>query len=221
MAHKPGTGNSCLSASTTLGAMMRSHSRNPRRSPGRVLEESALGKLGFEMRRRALPAAEQQKQDELLHKASISGSVPDLEAALAAGANPDARTTSGWTPLILAVWNERIYAARRLIAAGADVNAKANDGRTALMLASYKKDGSYLSLILSTGRADVDARDNEGWCALMLAAKDNCVENIRMLKGVGAERDQANLESALGVAERAGHFESASVLREHLAPRWL
>lgn len=51
-----------------------------------------------------------------------NGDIAVLEQALSASAPVDERNAQGQTALLVAVWNDDVEAARRLIAAGADVN---------------------------------------------------------------------------------------------------
>ncbi len=53
-------------------------------------------------------------------------------ALLQRGANPNARTDKGWTPLIKAVWRDSAPVVRLLLEGGADPRHRDRRGKTAL-----------------------------------------------------------------------------------------
>lgn len=61
--------------------------------------------------------------DKQLQDASRLGSLVDVDAALAYGADPNHRDDSGYTPLFYAAQGNSPDCIRRLVAHGADVNA--------------------------------------------------------------------------------------------------
>lgn len=77
------------------------------------------------------------------------------------------RTENGWTPLIVACFNEHTELAAALLKAGADPNATGHKGTSVLMYAktplmSYEApDTSLLDLLIEAG-ADVSKRDSHG-----------------------------------------------------------
>jgi len=73
--------------------------------------------------------------DISIHEAAGTGNIEAVKQHLAAGADVNAKTTWGGTPLFLAAWNGHKEIAELLIAEGADVNAKDDKGRTPLDLA--------------------------------------------------------------------------------------
>jgi ankyrin repeat protein len=94
-------------------------------------------------------------------------------ALLAAGADPDARSsnqvTPGSTALIVAAGKGVESLGLALIAAGADINAKNNNGDTALLLATMERFPA-LVLALVEGGADVAVKDKSGWTLLHFSA---------------------------------------------------
>ena len=105
-----------------------------------------------------------------LHTAA-EGTNPAAAVALAAaGADPNARNTDGWTPL--RQWaghgdNPAILAA--LLEAGADIETLDNDGDPLLHLAAERDRPAAIAALLEAG-ADLNARDRSGGTALHAAA---------------------------------------------------
>ena len=66
---------------------------------------------------------------------SVQGNCVSMDTLLAAGAQRDPKSRTGWTPLIVAAINGHTDIVKSLIAAGADVNAKDEDDWTPLMQA--------------------------------------------------------------------------------------
>jgi ankyrin repeat protein len=76
-----------------------------------------------------------------LHYAALSDDVPGVLAALAAGADPDARDSQGWTPLHFAAQEGALTAARALLDHGAAVDAGNVHGNTPLHEAVFNSRG--------------------------------------------------------------------------------
>ena len=76
---------------------------------------------------------------------------------------------NGWTPLFLAVIENRLDVAKRLIDLGADVNAKGASGWTPLHLAGNLNSLDMAKLLIDHG-ADVNEKMNNGWTLLLWAA---------------------------------------------------
>ena len=78
-------------------------------------------------------------------------------ALLAAGAQRDPQSNSGWTPLIVAAINGHTEIVKSLLAAGANINAKDEDDWTPLMQAAHNGHTETVKLLLkagATGAAD-------------------------------------------------------------------
>ena len=112
----------------------------------------------------------------------------DVEAAIRAGADVNARDEESYTALMYAVTGPAKEVAEALIASGADVNARNDYGMTALMLTQMFSMTSHWSPeemtdILVKAGADVNIKDNDGMTALLLAADQSFAPH-----GAGADR---------------------------------
>ena len=104
-----------------------------------------------------------------LHVA-VARPVPGAIALLAgAGADADAQTLDGQTPLMLAAQHGRESDLGELIVAGATVDLRDAAGRTALMIAAAEGKAEALGALLRAG-ADVKAVDSAGRTAIYHAA---------------------------------------------------
>jgi excisionase family DNA binding protein len=149
----------------------------------------------------------------LLHAAQ-EGDVRSIGALLADGASVNARTSDGWTPLMVAVINGHQEAARYLLAGGADVDAKNEKGWAALRFAVSMGDTEAVRLLLEAG-AEPDAPDGDGNTALMQAAGENVIECVRALLEGGGDPNLRNREggTALSAALLHGYGEVAELLK--------
>lgn len=134
--------------------------------------------------------------DLIAHEADVE----DIEAAIAAGADVNAKDADGDTPLHKAVWmsegEEDIV--RILLESGADVNVKNEDGKTPLHIAldDVAVEKSAIIIALIEAGADVNAKDEEGNTALhkvmeLLVDQD---EIVRILLESGADVNVKNSE---------------------------
>jgi len=114
----------------------------------------------------------------------------DVERCLAAGADPNAATSGGRTPLHRAAWHGHSETVAALLAAGADPDAAAGDGRTPLHEAARYGSAETVALLLAVG-ADPDAAASDGRTPLHLAAVDGNSETVAALVAAGADPDAA------------------------------
>lgn len=74
-----------------------------------------------------------------LHHASLWGDPEMLKLLIEAGAEVDARTESGLTPLMMAVRHDNLDNLKTLLRAGADLAAEDQDGANALVWSTKRK----------------------------------------------------------------------------------
>jgi len=104
-----------------------------------------------------------------------------VEALVGKGANVDARSKSGRTPLMAASGERRIEVVKALLEARANANARDEKGWTALMAASLAGSLESAEALLGA-RADPNAEYKNGESALSLAVR-------RILSGGGRDDD--------------------------------
>ena len=116
------------------------------------------------------------------------GTPGDIERAIKAGANLEARNEYGETPLLVAIeHNENSGVVAVLIEGGADMNAKDENGETALITATENREDTDVLMMLLKAGADVNETDEDGDIALHYAAYWNSnPEVVKMLLANGA-----------------------------------
>jgi ankyrin repeat protein len=82
-----------------------------------------------------------------LHSAASGRHVDVVEILLAAGADPNARQSGGWTPLHSGAHNGDVATVALMITAGADLEAESDDGASVLALARESGDAATLAVI--------------------------------------------------------------------------
>jgi type II secretory pathway predicted ATPase ExeA len=112
------------------------------------------------------------------------GEFGELTRLIGSGVSPNVRDVGGFTPLMAAVVNGQLPAARFLLDRGADVNVRAHGDITALMLAVINDRHEAVKLLLERG-ADVNAQSGAGWTALTFAAwkSDAALERVLLSHG--------------------------------------
>ncbi|RZJ60691.1 MAG: ankyrin repeat domain-containing protein, partial [Flavobacterium sp.] len=103
---------------------------------------------------------------QALFSAARQGNVPVLKEIFRIKEDLNVKDDKGFTPLIIAAYNNRPEAVLALLEAGADVNEADYGGNTALMGASFKGYGDVVRILISSG-ADLDAQHGNGGTALM------------------------------------------------------
>jgi ankyrin repeat protein len=135
-----------------------------------------------------------------------------LAAAPAAPAR--AQAADGTTPLHMAVRNDEVEAARRLLQSGASVAAANRYGVTPAMLAAANGSAAMLQLLLDAG-ADANSASKEGETLLMSAARAGSEAAVRQLLARKADpnRKESWLEqTALMWAAADNHAAVAAAL---------
>ena len=139
--------------------------------------------------------------EQPLHLAATYGWIPVLETLLMAGAGVDSRSApvarALWrmvapshlepvhnqTPLMVAVREGRLDAAKRLLRAGADLDARDSAECTPLHVAArpwWRQDVALVKLLIDAG-ADTQARDGAGRTPAQIAEAEGHAESARLI----------------------------------------
>ena len=109
---------------------------------------------------------------------------PNVAAVLLdRGAEVNAKTNNGWTPLHEAALNGHATVAALLLDRGAEVNAKTNNGWTPLHEAALNGHATVAALLLDRG-AEINSKDNNGRTPFQLTRNQE-IKNL--LVEAGAE----------------------------------
>lgn len=123
--------------------------------------------------------------------AAASGDADGVRAAVAAGADIEARGQGGMTPLVAATKANHVEAARVLIEAGADVNAKDDIQDSAYLYAGARGHDEILRLTLEHG-ADLNSTNRFGGTALIPASERGLLPTVEILLKAGVDPDHIN-----------------------------
>ena len=105
---------------------------------------------------------------DALHRAAKAGNLKGLEAALASGADVNARDDKGWTPLMYVVDKGYVLLVEPLLQAKADLDVRAPDGATALFMAVAHGHSEIIPLLMKAG-ADPTIKGPKGKTATEVA----------------------------------------------------
>jgi ankyrin repeat protein len=122
-----------------------------------------------------------------LFTAARSNDVNLAKTLLNAKADVNQTDDKGYTPLILATYNDNFEVAQFLLQHGANTEMKDHSGRTALMGASFKGYEREVKLLLDNG-ANVRAADSKGLTSIMYAAMFGKISIMRMLRAEEAAK---------------------------------
>jgi ankyrin repeat protein len=84
-----------------------------------------------------------------LHWAAFNGHADTIKHFITRGADINARSLRGWTPLMMAAMNGHLDVCSALIVSGAETSLISNDGWTALQKASFNHHVPVIRLFLS------------------------------------------------------------------------
>ena len=118
--------------------------------------------------RGAAPKSPTTRAPGTAHRAAMAGDIDGLKAALAAGADANARDKRGWTALMYAANKGYILLVPPLLKAGSDLNVRAADGATALLIAALHGHTEIVSLLMKAG-ADISVKGPKGQTAVDVA----------------------------------------------------
>ena len=138
------------------------------------------------------PAAADHDGFTPLHIAILHSTDAELiDALIAAGADANAASINGNTPLMAAACAARPETVGNLLKRGAKVGAVNEQGFTALHYASMASNAQSATILLAAG-ASVETASNKGTTPLHLAAEHCRQQNLEILLAAGATVDAAS-----------------------------
>lgn len=122
-----------------------------------------------------------------IFSAARSNDTVQMAEYIKQGIDINQANAKGFTPLILAVYNNNAEAVKFLISKGAKVDAQDMSGNTALMGATFKGYVNMVDILLSEGKANVNQINANGASALIFAATFGQKEIVEKLIAEGAD----------------------------------
>lgn len=110
----------------------------------------------------------QNKIDLAIHAALKTNETGMALSLIEAGADIETKDSEGFTPLQIAVGNNRIMETHALIKKGVDINAKGARGLTALHVAALSEAPGEVSRILLEAGADMYAKSDDGFSPISI-----------------------------------------------------
>lgn len=151
-----------------------------------------------------------------LREAALAGDVARVKQLIAQGADVNAASDGGETPLIRAVRGKSLEAVKLLVDAGADPNAKTSDGRTALHFAADKLAYPIVQYLVYRG-ADINAADKLRSTALDYAER-------KKEAGLGMHKLLRNLarQDDIGIVVQLDELHvSADIVKKSIAESFI
>jgi hypothetical protein len=110
----------------------------------------------------------------------------EVKDLLQKGSDPNAQTSCGTRPLLIAAKMKNSELVRLLIENGADVGGRDRSGMTALMSAASVGQARNVEVLIDAG-TNLNARDNDGFTALMWATMKGFPEVVKIFLAHGAD----------------------------------
>jgi ankyrin repeat protein len=151
----------------------------------------------------------------LLHRASQNGHKDIVDFLISKGADLEARTTLGQTPLYAAIYQQKEVTVKQLIEKGADVFAVRNDGETMLHIAAAIGNESIVKLLIAEG-LNINIKRRYGITPLHLASVfgHKAVVEILISKGAETNVKNDNGRTPLHLAAASGEMHIVALLTE-------
>lgn len=142
------------------------------------------------------------------------GRVDILQALYEAHYPIDNQTSSGYSAVILAAYDDQPDALRYLLSIGANPCLGDRNGNTALMGALYKGHAEVAHILLDA-RCPIDQTNNAGETALSFATLFGRLDFLPAIVAQGADINHVDIHggTALAVALKQGNDQSANALR--------
>ncbi|MBP3835871.1 MAG: ankyrin repeat domain-containing protein, partial [Pyramidobacter sp.] len=153
------------------------------------------------------------------HALCRTGSADKVKAAIAAGADVNAKNNEGFTPLVMAVSdNGAPEVVKALIDAGANVNANDNEGDTPLTAAAAcSKQPQVVEILIAAG-ANVNAKNLSGETPLWYAAFTNPEpEIVKTLVAAGANVNEKDEKSRTPLTVAVLKYPNPEVVKTLIA----
>jgi uncharacterized protein len=137
------------------------------------------------------PDPQELKGEKSLRPGHAKACPKDLLATLKLlvdkGADVNARTTDGFSPILSAMDGEQREIAKLILPKKPDLSGTLKGKRTALMLACVKGWADVVKLMLETGSADLNAKDSGGSTAFRSALPNGHKDCVDLLRKAGAK----------------------------------
>ncbi|MEM8633623.1 MAG: ankyrin repeat domain-containing protein [Pseudomonadota bacterium] len=150
--------------------------------------------------------------DDTLYGAAIRGEIADVQARIAAGADPSAALPGDGTPLMAAIRGEEDEIVNLLLEMGVDVNRPSQGDGTALISAVRAERADYVEKLLSEGADPNIAIEGDG-SALISAAMRGNIQIIDRLLDAGADPNIAVPRDGNPLIGAALHGETEAASR--------
>ena len=148
------------------------------------------------------PSSRPAARPDALHRAVKAGDIDGLKAALASGADVNARDGRGWTALMHAANKGHALMVPHLLAvSGADLDVRAADGATALFMAVLQGHGEVVEQLVKGG-ADISIKGPKTKTPMEIAELRKDEEVLELLEK--ASRD----DKAFDWAKSSSNFEN-------------
>lgn len=159
---------------------------------------------------------QQSTYNELLLKKVEDGDTVQIKKLLDLGANIDAKTFEGVTPIIFAVSYGYTNVVKLLLKYGPDLNKAPYDGRTAINTAGINDNIEIGELLILAG-ANIHKKDRYGYDALHNAVLSNYYSFVDMLLYYNANADAASRDgsTSLNLAAYFGFYDIVELLVQY------